>query len=147
MNRKELRRRRHWWWEVWLGQDHQGVREGAVPARTVRQFKFLLQHNPKTAEPVNSQLQYSQLLTLEAMISPTTSPWVGSASVGTWFSILDWSKNKRTLCKSTSFSTVHKMTSILYLCPFHSPLLHGRNMVVQCKAFLYFLSLSSLGWL
>ncbi|KAK8481365.1 hypothetical protein V6N11_081580 [Hibiscus sabdariffa] len=66
--------------EVGEGQGHQGAREGAVRAHIMRQFKFLLQHSPRTNI---SQLPYSQLLTQEAMISPITSPCVGNASVAT----------------------------------------------------------------
>ncbi|OMO57464.1 hypothetical protein COLO4_35369 [Corchorus olitorius] len=56
-------------------QGHQGVKEGAVLVHTVRQFKFPSQLNPKTtAEPANSQLQFSQFHTQEVTISQTTSP-------------------------------------------------------------------------
>ncbi|KAE8684546.1 hypothetical protein F3Y22_tig00111127pilonHSYRG00001 [Hibiscus syriacus] len=60
--------------EVAQGQGHQGVREGAAPAPTVRQFKFPSKHYPKAAEAANSQLYSSLLHTQEAMISQITNP-------------------------------------------------------------------------
>lgn len=87
-------------------------------------------------------MQPLRLNTPEATTSPTTSPWLGSASAATPYSILDW-------CK-TNKQRVWEQEKITFfeLCIWHDQfntlplLLHGREMI--CRVVFFFLSLSSI---
>lgn len=79
-------------WELRSVQGRPDAREGATLADTVRPFKCL--QILKTKIPtLNLQQSLARLPTPEVMTAPTTSPWVGNASVGTSSSTPDSTSN------------------------------------------------------